>query len=146
MKYYKSNNKLVKYNPKLDKWFWCNKLGDKLIDKPFVLESIKPNLFNQLLNEWYRTIKHEWIYQGIAYRKDLCFKDNQELYNTLPSHKLYHSDDCKIVYHKGTLYYACIFHLYPNLVLFDFKTKEWCRRSNLNGCFAVMNLETKEYI
>jgi hypothetical protein len=146
MKYYKSNEDLICYNEKSNKWFKCNKLGDKLINKPHSLVNITKNEFNKLLNEWYKTIEHSWKYNGVKYSKSVCFKDDEELYKQLPNHKTDWWDKCKIVYYQGTLYYAHCFHYYPRLVLFDFKIKQWCRWANINSCFAVLNEETKEFI
>jgi hypothetical protein len=147
MKYYKSNEDLICYNEKSDKWFKCNKLGDKLINKPHSLVKITKNEFNKLLNEWYKTIEHSWEYNGVKYSKSICFKDDKELFYKLPNHNTYHYDEAKIVYHQGKLYYACDFHYFPKLVLLDFNNpKIWAKRTNVTSCFAVLNEETKEFI
>lgn len=124
--------------------------------KDIKLRKIKTNDFSKLMNEYFKSVKHKWEYEGVKYKKlDNFESDGREgsftrgnLINNYEYDKLpKHDDGLILVYHWGRLYFFRVsYGGYRQGQLFDLKTKQFVRWTQAKHCAPVMNCDTKEII
>ncbi len=126
MKYYVSecNNKLIQYNPESQVYKIRNnvdKIDTRLSKEQFDAlntRKINKSRFYELLNIYFKNVKHEWIYDDRKFRKipnfeadefRLCSNYNLGVdipFHTIPGHEFL--GKVVLVYHHGKVYYHTI--------------------------------------
>ena len=170
MKFYETNKYLIKHNPDTGVYRIANFIGiDK--DKRILTKeqfnqleskSLSKSNFNQKLNKYFRETEHEWIYDGIKFRKLDNFSNevygNRHIgwttmpkhnpYDKLPPHKRGYSNHPMIlVYNQGRIYYFnWSYGGYEQGQLYDPRTLEFAKWARPKNCAPIFNCETKEII
>lgn len=159
MKYFKTNTQLIQFNPSTNVYRVRNssKVGSKVISEAefnkLDVKKIGKQEFCELMNKFFASVKHEWVYDGVNYRKmdnfekgGSSFSSNYE-WHKLPRH-LVGGTECIVVYHWGYVYFMHVSSNYlPKGLLVDMRTQELTNRwVDLKNVSPVFNINTKEII
>ncbi len=110
---------------------------------------INKTKFNELINIYFRDIKHEWIYNNNRYRKLENFKSaNYNCCVNYDFNKLLHDKDDSvfryiIVYNHGRAYKANIYYL-PKVQLIDIGADKYIKWTDIKHCSPILNVDTNE--
>lgn len=159
MKYYQTEDKLIQFNPSTNVYRIRNTIatGNKCISKEeFDLLNaikIKKTKFCELMNIFFRDIKHEWVYENKRFKKLDNFDKNAKSCDfhwvQIPSHKVdgYHFTNLKFVYHWGRVYYIIYGGNYaPKGQLVDIKKLQIVQWVDIKNVAPVFNIETKKVV
>lgn len=158
MQYFKTENKLIQYNPETKVYKQMNnikKIDTRISHNDFLLLNaiqIKKQEYCRLMNIFFKNIKHEWKFEHSYFRKlDNFESDNQELSKNyiigvdVPLHSVGKHNHLILVYHWGRVYYHTIsYGGYTQGQLIDIKTGNivsWCK---LKHCSPIFNIGIKE--
>ena len=158
MKYYKSNNLLIQFNPETKIARIKNTIGkNKIISidefNSFEKTQIKKDEFSRLMNIFYKDIKHNWEYENQKYKKlpnfeskDYSLITNYD-FNKLPKHDCGVYGKCLLVYHWGKIYYFTVsYNGYEQGQLLDIKTKSSVRWARAKHCAPILNITKNKII
>ena len=118
-------------------------------------KQIKSSKWNELMNIWFRDVKHEWKHEHSYYRKldnfeqdGNYFSKNYILGKDIPFHtnpsKTYWGNFI-LVYHQGKVYYHTIsYNGYPQGQLLDINTFQSVKWTRLKNCAPIFNENTKK--
>ena len=160
MKYYKSEDKLIQFNPETNVYKLRNTIAkeDTRVSKEdfdkLKTKQIKKDKFCELMNIFFRDIKHEWVYDRSNFRKLDNFDKNANssgcTWNQIPSHDLgnsYYLNHLRFVYHWGKVYYLLYDGNYaPRGQLLDTKTLESVRWVHIKNVAPIFNINKKQII
>lgn len=162
MKYFKTKEgRLIQFNSETNTYKFRDHISH---DDPRIsidefnnmnCQQIKKDVFSRLMNEYFRDVKHSWIYQGTKFRKIDNFEkskfsvsSNYIIGKDIPLHEL---EDKKyfgklvLVYHWGRIYYHTIsYGGYPQGQLINPSTFELVRWAQLKHCSPIFNETTKK--
>lgn len=167
--YYEAGDLLIQHNRETGVYWIRNsvKLEDKRISKELFdsladVERVKKQRFFELLNAYFKTVKHYWTYEGENYRKldnfeivdDSGIKSyghfkctNYDIVKLMHhTNKAHCGDNLILVYHWGHVYY--MHYSYGGTKqsqLFDIKTGRQVKWTNAKNCAPIFN-ETKKVI
>ena len=163
MRYYISNDLLIKENPETKTFKVCNRTNKINVDKYIITpdefsqmekKQLKISKFGELLNNWFREIKHEWVHEHTNYKKIDNFEADEHhisknyiLGKDVPYHKLdnFNYRNVIFVYYHGHVYYHTIsYGGFPQGQLVDIKTLETVKWTRLKNCSPVFNINTKK--
>lgn len=118
------------------------------------LQEIKREEFSRLMNIFFSKVKHEWVHDGVLYRKLDNFEKNHHslsanyiLGKDVPIHIPKNSLQGKyiLVYHWGKVYYHTIsYNGYKQGMLIDIKTDRFLQWAQLCHCAPIFNTHTKK--
>lgn len=159
MKYYKTEDKLIQFNPSTNVYRLRNTIakGNKCIsEEEFDLLDvvrIKKNKFCELMNIFFRDIKHEWQYDHSYFKKLDNFDRNGNSYGfswaEVPNHKIdgYHFTNLKLVYHWGRVYYMIYGGGYaPKGQLVDTNKLQIVQWIDIKNVAPIFNIGTKKIV
>jgi hypothetical protein len=164
MKYYTSNDLLIKENPQTKIIRVCNRTNKINVDKYIITpeefleipkQQIKLSKFNELLNNWYRGVKHEWEFNHKLFRKLDNFEGNNHrissnyiLGKDIPFHNIPNKPyfgKVILVYHCGKIYYHTVsYNGYPQGQLIDLKNFELVKWTRLKNCAPIFDVGLKK--
>jgi len=157
MKYYKAEDKLIQFNPSTNVYRLRNTIatGNKCLTKEefdsLNVTEIKKTKFCELMNIFFRDIKHEWTYENKRFRKLDNFDKNAKSWDInwwdIPKHKVdgYIFTDLKLVYHWGRVYYIIFSGNYaPKGQLVDIKKLKIVQWVDIKNVSPVFDIEAKK--
>ena len=159
MKYYLAGDLLVTTNPESEHQIFRvrNTTERGKIITPDQFHELKPRelknqRFSELMNIYFRDIKHEWVHDYSRYRKLPNFEVNHRgsptnyKWEDLPKHQLpgwY--GDMILVYHWGNIYYLqWSYNGYKSGQLADIYTQDHARWVRPQNCAPIFNIGTKK--
>lgn len=154
MKYYiTDDNKLIHFNPETKVYKVMNTISrdDKRISpENLSLHEIDKNKFSRLMNEFFKSVKHQWVYKSVRFRKLDNFDTNGYLLSknyVLGKDVPYHDSSFGkviLVYHWGKVYYHTVsYNGYKQGQLIDINTNKIVRWAQLKHCAPIFNEDTK---
>lgn len=162
MRYYKTNcGKLIQFNIETKVYKLRNTIQttDKRISvedfKNFNSIEIKKDEFSRLMNIYFKNVKHEWIHDGVKYRKidnfegkGILLSDNYKIGKDVPYHHISkYEKNYIIVYHWGKVYYHTIsYNGYAQGQLIDIKTNKTVRWARLKNCAPIFDTVKKQIV
>ncbi len=159
MKYYKTDELLIQLNPDTGIYRVKNTVakGNKTITKEeFELLGaiqIKKEKFCELMNNFFRHIKHEWEFEHSSYKKldnfDKNGKSSGFSYWDLPEHSQGRDylDTLRLVYHWGRVYYFLYGGNYcPRGQLLDIKTLKLLQWAHIKNVAPLFNTDIKSLV
>lgn len=164
MKHYKSEcDKLIQYNPDTKVYKLRNtiKTDNKVISeedfKLLNVNKIKRAEFSRLMNIYFKNVKHDWIYEGVKYRKidnfeenGFSLSDNYKIGTEVPFHEIgkhYYEKNLVLVYHWGRVYYHTVQYNGDGVgQLVCPYTHSYVRWAKLKHCSPIFNTVTKKII
>jgi hypothetical protein len=161
MKFYTSNNLLIRENPETKIIRVCNRTNKINIDNHIITsdefsqmekKQVKKDKWSELMNNWFRSVKHEWIHDFSNFRKldnfDFRLSSNYLLGKDVPYHKLENKPyygNLVLVYHWGKIYYHTVsYNGYPQGQLMDINTFKFVKWTRLKNCAPIFNVNTKK--
>lgn len=164
MKFYISNDLLIRENPQTNIIRVCNRTNKINIDNHIITpdefsemekKQLKKSKWSELMNNWFRDVKHEWKHDYSYYRKLDNFQtdgfrisSNYLLGKDIPYHKLEDKPYCGsliLVYHWGRVYYHTVsYNGYAQGQLMDINTFEFVKWTRLKNCAPIFNINTKK--
>ncbi len=158
MKFYQTpDNKLIQFNPETGVYKLRNTIereDTRITQEDFAKMSanlIKRDKFSQLMNEYYKNVKHHWVYEFTKFRKMPNFESNEDnlvLGKDIPLHKIPGMEflgDVVLVYHWGKVYYHTIsYNGYKSGQLIDPRTFSLVRWAQLKHCAPIFNIDSKK--
>ena len=161
MKYYKTEDKLIQFNPSTNVYRIRNtvsRTNNCISKEEFDLldtVQIKKNKFCELMNIFFRGVKHEWEFDHSYFKKIENFDSNGNSsgfnWSDIPSHKVdgsYSYSHLKIVYHWGRIYYMICGGggYFPKGQLVDIKTLKILQWVDIKNVSPVFNTGTKKIV
>lgn len=164
MKYYISNDLLIKENPKTKTIRVCNRTNKINVDKYIITpeefsnmekQQLKKSKFYELINNWFSGVKHEWEFNNKLFRKlDNFESDNNKISSNyiLGKDIPYHEISSKpylgkviLVYHCGRVYYHTVsYNGYPQGQLIDLKNLQLVKWTRLKNCAPIFDVGLKK--
>ena len=165
MRYYITEDELlIKENPDTKIIRVCNRTNKINVDKYIITpedfsninkKQLKNSKWNELLNNWYRDVKHEWVHDHSYFRKLDNFQSdghsisaNYKLGKDIPLHKIEgkpHFGNVVLVYHQGNVYYHTVsYNGYAQGQLIDVRTLNLGKWTRLKNCAPIFNINTKK--
>ncbi len=158
MKYYKTEDLLIQLNPETKVYKIRNNVGieTKLLTKEEfeasnAIEIKKPKLC-ELMNQYFKDVKHSWVYKGVRFKKLPNFEGNGinacTNYNFKKDILKHELEDKKygklaMVYHWGRVYYfTWSYNGYPQGQLINPTTLELVRWARPKHCAPILNEDT----
>ena len=144
-------NKLIQYNQVTKVYKIRNEI--KHTNKILTLDefhelnpiNIKKDKFCELMNIYFKEVKHEWVYEGVKYRKLDNFYTNYNDYQKHPRWSIKNKLGVYLlVYHWGYVKWWCQYGYGGKGILYDIKeikSLQWC---DLKNCAPIFNTQTKE--
>ena len=159
MKYFKTEDKLIQLNLSTNVYRVKNSIEkvNKTITKDEfeLLNAIQINKqrFHELMNDFFRNIKHEWEHEHSFFKKldnfDKYGNSSSMSWADIPSHKLegYLNTELKIVYHWGRVYYIVYFENYsPQAQLIDIYKLQKVRWVCIKNVAPIMNISKNKIV
>lgn len=163
MKFYISNDLLIRENTDTKIIRVCNRTNKINTDNHIISpddfskmekKQLKKDKWSELMNNWFRDVKHEWIFNHSHFRKLDNFEQdnwrisaNYDLGKDVPYHKTEKSylGSVILVYHWGKVYYHTVsYNGYPQGNLIDINTFEIVKWTKLKNCAPIYNIGTKK--
>jgi len=163
MKYFKTNNDLlVQYNTETNVYKIRNTISKEnhiLSKEEFEALNpiqIKKDKFCQQMNIYFKNVKHEWIHEGVRFRKIDNFEKSDYnnctnyIWKDIPKHHLKdkpYFGELILVYHWGRVYYFTFsYNGYPQGQLIDTKTFDLVQWAKPKHCAPIFNIDTKQIV
>ncbi len=144
---------LINFNPETGTYRVLNRKENQMLTKEdfALLKTKKLNVskFSELVNIYFKNVKHEWIYQGEKFKKmpnfeanDYSFSTNYKIGVDVPFHEGVASyEKVILVYHWGKVYYHTIsYNGYKQGQLIDSIKKDYVRWAQLKHCAPIFNI------
>ena len=163
MKFYISNDLLIRENPQTKIIRVCNRTNKINIDNHIISpddfsimekKQVKKDKWCQLMNNWFRYVKHECVHDFYNFRKLDNFEASEHSLSTnyiLGKDVPYHTLENKpyygsfiLVYHWGRIYYHTVsYGGYAQGQLMDINTFQTIKWTRLKNCAPIFNVNTK---
>lgn len=160
MNYYKANDLLIQFNPDTGVYKVRNSIERKTTVlsveefKSLNAEKLKKQKFCELMNIYFKNVKHDWDFEGVHYRKLENFEKNEANmctnydYMKLPRHIFEqhpHLGSLILVYHWGRVYYMLFsYGGYEQGILYDTVTLKHIQWAKPKHCAPIFNEQTKK--
>jgi hypothetical protein len=162
MNYFKTEEYLIQYNPETKVYKIRNTIkreDTRLTKEEFTALNpvkIKKDKFCELMNIYFKNVKHSWEYQGVHFRKLDNFEDNgwnmcvNYEFHKIPRHSIGGKgwgDNLIMVYHWGKVYYFTFSYNGENRgQLIDPYTHNLVQWASPKHCAPIFNEDTKQII
>lgn len=117
----------------------------KTITSDFILDynyvAISKNIFNKIINQYYKEVKEEWEFEGEIY-KNLDLLTSEDEYLKLPLH-VYNGLNVRMVYHQSHVFFSYIHH---SGKLFLISTSNGSKWTSVKNVAPIFNKNTKQII
>lgn len=111
---------------------------------------IKREEFSRLMNIFFKSFKHKWVFNGKNYRKLGNFEDTIYKANEIPRHRIKgyeYLGNLVFVYHWGRVYFfTWSYNGYQQGQLICPKTMRLVRWARAKHCAPIMNIDSKVII
>lgn len=158
MNYFKTENKLIQYNPETKIYKIRNNVKNSIVltieeFKSLNAQKISKQNFCEEMNLYFKNVSNTWTFEGKEYRKldnfessMYNFSNNYIIGKDIPYHDI-NNQKVILVYHWGKVYYHTIsYNGYKQGQLicpYTFKYVQW---SQLKHCAPVFDIKTKQII
>ena len=162
MKYFKTSDFLIQFNPETSVYKIRNTISTDVNDKVISEEKfnslsptqIKKTEFCRLMNIFFKNVKHEWVYNHTHFKKldnfeesEFSLSSNYIIGKDIPIHLVgtgTYKQRCILVYHWGRVYYHTIsYGGYKQGHLIDLNTFDFVQWARLKNCSPIYNENTK---
>ena len=164
MRFYVSNGLLIRENPETKVIRVCNRTNKINTDNYIIScedffkmekKELKKDKWSELMNNWFRDVKHEWVHNYTSYKKIDNFEqnnwrisDNYNLGKDVPYHNIKEKPylgSVVLVYHWGNVYYHTVsYNGYAQGQLIDINTFEFVKWTQLKNCAPIFNIDEKK--
>jgi hypothetical protein len=155
--YYKTeDNDLIVFNSENNIYTLKSTINlDNKIDndyfKTIVSKKINKNKFRELLNKYFKKIKHKWKFEHVWYEKlpnlNINDGDIKERIEKIPLHSIDKHKCYNYMYYQGRVVLALLFYNSENQCILysphDGKNRGW---TSINNLAPILNLETNQII
>ena len=150
MIYYKSDSNLILFNTNTKKYFITNKEKKTILTKEefdsLNTEKIKKQKYCELMNNYFKSNKHKWEFNGQKFKKLDNFEINtfNFIYSKIPKHNnILRNYNLILVYHWGKIYYMLVSQYLPKAQLIDCNTLKIVRWVDIKNVSPIFNINTK---
>lgn len=143
--YLTKDNNVIKYNSETEKYVLQtttdkNRIVSKEDFALLSVERIKKVKAFELINTYFRTVKHRWIYEGVRFRKLDAFEKSIPISQPLHACGEYYHTQGYLVYHNGSIFYACL-DSDGRYYLICPTTKKFVKRTSYKNLCPVFNMD-----